>query len=383
MIIFKNVNKIYNDDFHAVDTINLHIKEGELIALIGPSGSGKSTTMKMINRLIEPTSGSIFIHGKDIGEQDPVVLRRNIGYVIQHIGLLPHMTIGDNIALVPKLKKWDRARCDKRVNELLEMVGLPAEEYRNRFPAELSGGQQQRVGVIRALAGDPTIVLMDEPFSALDPISREQLQDDLLALQTKIRKTIVFVTHDIDEAIKLGDRIGIMQNGKLIQFDTPEQILRHPVNEFVKTFIGADRINQLETLPTIEEVMIRPISSLPKRGLAESLTKMRKYKIDSLLIIDKNATFLGVAGVREIQKNFANENMVLEDVMDKEVPTVNLSQQLADAVNLISEHHVASLPVIDDNNKLKGLITRASLVDVMANQLRSNNDGVLEVGGEL
>lgn len=383
MIIFKNVNKIYNDDFHAVDTINLHIKEGELIALIGPSGSGKSTTMKMINRLIEPTSGSIFIHGKDIGEQDPVVLRRNIGYVIQHIGLLPHMTIGENIALVPKLKKWDRARCDKRVNELLEMVGLPAEEYRNRFPAELSGGQQQRVGVIRALAGDPTIVLMDEPFSALDPISREQLQDELLALQTKIRKTIVFVTHDIDEAIKLGDRIGIMQDGKLIQFDTPEQILRHPVNEFVKTFIGADRINQLETLPTIEEVMIRPISSFPKRGLAESLTKMRKYKIDSLLVIDKSATFLGVAGVREIQKNFANEKMVLEDVMDKEAPTVNLSQQLADAINLISEHHVASLPVIDDNNKLKGLITRASLVDVMANQLRSNNDEVVEVGGEL
>jgi osmoprotectant transport system ATP-binding protein len=379
MIIFKNVSKIYNDNFHAVDTIDLHIKEGELVALIGPSGSGKSTTMKMINRLIEPTSGSILIDGKDIGDQDPVMLRRSIGYVIQHIGLLPHMTIGKNIALVPKLKKWDKARCDKRVDELLEMVGLPAKEYKNRFPAELSGGQQQRVGVIRALAGDPPIVLMDEPFSALDPISREQLQDELLDLQSKIRKTIVFVTHDIDEAIKLADRIGIMQNGKLIQFDTPEQILRHPVNEFVKSFIGADRVNQLESLPTIEEVMIRPISSFPNRGLAESLTKMSKYRINSLLIVDKSRTFLGIAGMREIQKNFQNETMILEDVMNKEVPTVKLSQPLDDAINLISEHRAASLPVLDDNHKLKGLITQASLLDVMANQLRTNNDGV---GGE-
>lgn len=379
MIIFKNVSKIYNDDFHAVDTIDLHIKEGEFVALIGPSGSGKSTTMKMINRLIEPTSGSILIDGKDIGAQDPVMLRRNIGYVIQHIGLLPHMTIGKNIALVPKLKKWDKARSEKRVDELLEMVGLPAKEYKNRFPAELSGGQQQRVGVIRALAGDPPIVLMDEPFSALDPISREQLQDELLDLQSKIRKTIVFVTHDIDEAIKLADRIGIMQDGKLIQFDTPEQILRHPVNEFVKSFIGADRVNQLESLPTIEEVMIRPISSFPNRGLAESLTKMSKYKINSLLIVDKSRTFLGIAGVREIQKNFQNETMILEDVMSKDVPTVKLTQPLDDAINLISEHRAASLPVLDDNHKLKGLITQASLLDVMANQLRTNNDGA---GGE-
>jgi osmoprotectant transport system ATP-binding protein len=173
-----------------------------------------------------------------------------------------------------------------------------------------------------------------------------------------------------------------MQDGKLIQFDTPEQILRHPVNEFVRTFFGADRMNQVESLPTIEEVMIRPISSFPKRGLAESLIKMRKYKIDSLLVIDKSETFLGVAGVGEIQKNFSNENMVLEDVMKKEVPTVRLSQQLDDAINLISENQVAFLPVLDESRKLKGLITRASLVDVMANQLRSNNNGVASVGGD-
>lgn len=381
MIIFKDVNKKFNKEFHAVANMNLHIKEGELIALIGPSGSGKSTTMKMINRLIEPTSGSISINGKNISEQNPVLLRRNIGYVIQDIGLLPHMTIGENIALVPKLKKWDKEKYEKRVEELLEMVNLPPETYRDRFPAELSGGQQQRVGVIRALAGDPPIVLMDEPFSALDPISREQLQDELLDLQTKIRKTIVFVTHDIDEAIKLGDRIGIMQDGKLIQFDTPEHILRHPINEFVKNFIGADRINQVETLPTIEEVMIHPISCYPKRGLAEGLKTMKKYKVASLPIIDRTGTFLGVVTVREIQKKFSDEELALEDVMDKAVPTVKISQALEDAINLISEHQVSFIPVIDDHQKLKGLITRASLVDVMADQLRSNDDSVLEEGG--
>jgi len=382
MIIFKNVNKLYNKDFHAVESMNLHINEGELFALIGPSGSGKSTTMKMINRLIEPTSGTVLINNKNIAEENPVALRRNIGYVIQHIGLLPHMTIGENIALVPHLKKWDKEKTDKRVDELLEMVNLPTETYRNRYPAELSGGQQQRIGVIRALAGDPPIVLMDEPFSALDPISREQLQDDLLDLQTKFHKTIVFVTHDIDEAIKLADRIGIMQAGKLIQFDTPEQILRHPVNDFVRTFIGADRINQIEKYPTIEEVMVHAITTFPNFGLAEGLTKMRKYKVDSLLIIDKDKTFLGVANAREIQKNFSNEKIVLSDIMKRDIHTIKLSQELGDAINLISEHNVEYLPVLNENNQLKGLITRASLVDVMANQMRTNNNDAITGGNE-
>jgi osmoprotectant transport system ATP-binding protein len=382
MIVFKNVNKLYNKEFHAVENMNLQIKEGELFALIGPSGSGKSTTMKMINRLIEPTSGTVLINNKNIAEENPVTLRRNIGYVIQHIGLLPHMTIGENIALVPHLKKWDKEKSDKRVDELLDMVNLPTETYRNRYPAELSGGQQQRIGVIRALAGDPPIVLMDEPFSALDPISREQLQDDLLDLQTKFHKTSVFVTHDIDEAIKLADRIGIMQAGKLIQFDTPEQILRHPVNDFVRTFIGADRINQIEKYPTIEEVMVHAITTFPTFGLAEGLTKMRKYKVDSLLIVDKDKTFLGVASSREIQKNFSNEKIVLSDIMKRDIHTIKLTQELGDAINLISEHNVEYLPVLNENNQLKGLITRASLVDVMANQMQNNNNDAITGGNE-
>jgi osmoprotectant transport system ATP-binding protein len=382
MIIFKNVNKKYSKDFHAVENMNLHIKEGELFALIGPSGSGKSTTMKMINRLIEPTSGVVLINNKNIADENPVALRRNIGYVIQHIGLLPHMTIGENIALVPHLKKWDKEKSDKRVDELLEMVNLPTETYRNRYPAELSGGQQQRIGVIRALAGDPPIILMDEPFSALDPISREQLQDDLLDLQTKFHKTIVFVTHDIDEAIKLADRIGIMQAGKLIQFDTPEQILRHPANDFVRTFIGADRINQIEQYPTIEEVMVPAVTISPAFGLAEGLTKIRKYKVTSLVVSDKDKTFLGVVTAREIQKNFSNENMVLSDIMKCDIHTIKLSQELGEAITLMSEHNAEYLPVLNEKNQLKGLITRASLVDVMADQMKTNTNDAVAEGNE-
>src|SRR5690625_3059339 len=209
MIEFKDVMKSYNDDFVALKKINLEIKQGELLTLIGPSGCGKTTTMRMINRLTEPTKGKILIDGKDISKLNPVKLRRNIGYIIQEIGLFPHMTIEQNISLVPRLKKENPKKYSKRVDELLQLVGLDPETYKHRTPSELSGGQQQRVGVIRALAADPDIILMDEHFSALDPISREQLQDDIIKLQDEIKKTIVFVTHDMDAAIKIADMIAI------------------------------------------------------------------------------------------------------------------------------------------------------------------------------
>lgn len=208
LISFQQVSKIYPDGFEALKNINLQINQGELVALIGPSGCGKTTTMKMINRLIQPTKGKIFINGEDVSEKDPVLLRRNIGYVIQQIGLLPHMTIEDNITLVPRLKGWEKERYVKKVDELLDLVGLDPKLFKSRFPFELSGGQQQRVGVIRALAADSPIILMDEPFSALDPISREQLQDELAHLQESIKKTIVFVTHDMNEAITYCDYEG-------------------------------------------------------------------------------------------------------------------------------------------------------------------------------
>lgn len=241
----------------AVDGLDFVIEEGEFFVLIGPSGCGKTTTLKMINRLIETSNGTILIDDKKISDYDIHKLRYNIGYVLQQIALFPHMTIEENIAIVPQLKKWGDNDIQKRVTELLTMVGLNPEEYRTRKPSELSGGQQQRIGVARALAADPKLILMDEPFSALDPLSREKLQDDLLELKKTIKKTIVFVTHDISEALKLGDRIGIMNKGKMIQIGTPEELLHAPQNEFVKNFIGSS--NDAEA-PVDLEVLLSPVS---------------------------------------------------------------------------------------------------------------------------
>ena len=368
MIKFVNVSKVYEDGFQALDNINLEIKEGELMVLIGPSGSGKTTTMKMINRLIEHTDGEIFIDDKEIKETNPVELRRNIGYVIQQIGLLPHMTIRENVALVPKLKNWNPSQYKDKVNELLDMVGLDPETFGDRYPTELSGGQQQRVGVIRALAADPDIILMDEPFSALDPISREQLQDELVRLQQEIQKTIVFVTHDMDEALKIADRITIMREGKVVQVDTPENILRHPANDFVKSFIGEERLNDYNVLPSLEEVMIEPVTFGPNRGLAEAVKTMRKRRVDSLLIVDKDKKLLGFVGVWQIQQHYRDETLTLKDIMNTEYKAVQMDQSLNEAIEIMSEHNIAYLPVITRDNILKGVITRGSLVDVMAKQ---------------
>ncbi|MCL6570843.1 MAG: ABC transporter ATP-binding protein [Bacillus sp. (in: Bacteria)] len=238
MIQFKNVTKQYPDGTYAVKSLNLEIKQGEFFVFIGPSGSGKTTTLKMINRLIQLTEGTLFIQGKRISDFDIHELRWNIGYVLQQIALFPHMTIADNIAVVPELLNWDRKKINMRIDELLEMVGLSPETYRGRKPIELSGGQQQRIGVIRALAADPEIILMDEPFSALDPISKGKLQDEILDLQQSIKKTIVFVTHDMEEALKLGDRICVMNDGEIVQVGTPADLLTNPANDFVRDFVG-------------------------------------------------------------------------------------------------------------------------------------------------
>lgn len=240
MIKLENITKIFANGHVAVDQVNLEINNGEFVVLIGSSGCGKTTTMKMINRLIEPTKGRIFIEGKDISQEDPFQLRRSIGYVIQEIGLFPHMTVLENIALVPRLQKWPKEKQISRVEELLEMVGLNGADTMKKYPRQLSGGQRQRVGVARALAVDPPIMLMDEPFGALDPITREQMQDEFIKVQQKVKKTIVFVTHDIDEAFKFADRVAIMDKGKIIQCDTPLNILRNPANNFVRDFVGAD-----------------------------------------------------------------------------------------------------------------------------------------------
>jgi osmoprotectant transport system ATP-binding protein len=260
MISLRNVSKRYDSASAgaAVDDLSLEIAEGETVVLVGPSGCGKTTTMKMINRLIEPTSGSIVVNGTDVLHQDPVELRRNIGYVIQSIGLMPHRTVADNMGLVPKLVGWDQQRIAKRIDELVDIFDLDRELLR-RYPAELSGGQRQRVGVARALAADPPVMLMDEPFAAVDPIVRARLQDQFLDIQRRLRKTIVFVTHDIDEAIKMADRIAILNRGAHVeQFASPEEILRAPAGPFVEDFVGADRgLKRLALIP-VSSIQVEP-----------------------------------------------------------------------------------------------------------------------------
>ncbi len=381
MIRFENIVKTYENGRTVVDGLNLHIREGEILVLIGPSGCGKTTTMKMINRLVEPTKGKIFIKDEDISKLDPVQLRRNIGYVIQNIGLLPHMTIAENVALVPKLKKWDKDAYIARVNELLRMVNLDPEVYGSRYPNELSGGQQQRIGVIRAMAADPPIILMDEPFSALDPISREQLQDELVRLQEVISKTIIFVTHDIDEAIKIANRICIVKDGNIVQVDTPEKILRHPGNEFVKEFIGVNRLQKAEVLPSIQDIMVKPVTARPSKGLAEAIVQMRKQKVDTLLIVDYKQKLLGKVSVWDIHNNFQKEEILLKDVQNPVIHKINVNQSLAEALQIISKQHIAYLPVISEDNELVGVITRSSLVDVMAERFQEVESGpVIEEG---
>jgi osmoprotectant transport system ATP-binding protein len=260
VIRLESVRKQYPNGRVAVESLSLEVPTGEVCILVGPSGCGKTTVLRMINRLIEPTGGRILVDDEDVLRMDPVHLRRRIGYVIQQVGLFPHQTVATNIATVPKLLGWDKARTRARVEELLELVGLDPDAYRDVYPSELSGGQRQRVGVARALAADPPIMLMDEPFGAIDPITRTQLQDEFLRLQERIRKTIVFVTHDIDEAVKMGDRIAILQvGGHLAQYDTPDAILGAPTSDFVADFVGRDRaVKRLRIVPLTQLTLRHP-----------------------------------------------------------------------------------------------------------------------------
>ena len=292
----------------AVDGLSLIINAGEICVLIGPSGCGKTTPMRMINRMVEPDSGRIEVGGHDVTRIDAVELRRSIGYVIQQVGLFPHMTIGENIATVPKMLGWDAPRIAKRVDELLALVGMEPDLYRNRFPRELSGGQKQRVGVARALAADPPVMLMDEPFGAIDPITRARLQDEFLRILRELGKTIVFVTHDIDEAIRMGSRIAILRAGKVVQYDTPERILAHPADSFVEAFVGGDRsLKRLALLtagPYIEAGS--PAGGAPRlppgTPLRDALSAMLDAGADEAGIIGTNGEVLGRVTLAAIRK---------------------------------------------------------------------------------
>ncbi len=365
MIEFEHVSKVYDDKVVAVDDINLKIEQGEFVALIGPSGCGKTTTLEMINRLEKQTSGSIYINGQDISKIDKVELRRNIGYVIQQTGLFPHFTIGRNIGLVPRLQNWPEERIEARTRELLEMVGMNPSDYIDRFPCELSGGQRQRIGVLRALAAKPDIILMDEPFGALDPITRENLQDDLKRLQSKLKKTIVFVTHDMDEALKLGDRVVLMRKGRIVQADSPEGLLRNPADEFVEEFIGRDRLASKADTLTVEEVAVAtPVTAPPEMGLAQATRRMRRKRVDTLVVVEDDDTLVGITTARDIEKH-RNVPGKIGDMVRVDMLTIHEGSSAKAAFEALFLGDTGILPVVDDSNRLKGIVTRSSLAEML------------------
>lgn len=373
MIEFKNVTKLYPNGKKAVDNISLSFETGEFIVFIGTSGSGKTTSMRMINRMIEPTEGEILINGQNIQKKNAVELRRKIGYVIQQIGLMPHMTIYENIVLVPKLLGWPENKQRQTAEDLINRVDLPL-EYLDRYPSELSGGQQQRIGVIRALAADQDIILMDEPFGALDPITRDALQELVKHLQKQMGKTVVFVTHDMDEALKLADRIAIMQDGKVVQFDTPDNILANPANEFVEDFIGEERLTQAQTnLKTVEQIMNRRVITLEVgKTMADAIKVMRAQRVDNLFIIDEDQKLLGILSVEIIEKN-RRRNVMVEEVME-EVLFVREGALVRDALQRILTLGYKNIPVVDEEDRLIGLITRASIVDIVYDSIWKDAD---------
>lgn len=364
MLSIKGLTKVYQGNTKAVDNVTLDIDDGEFVAFIGTSGSGKTTALRMLNRMIEPTSGTITIDGKDISKMNPVELRRSIGYVLQQIGLLPHMTIKENIVLVPKLLKWDENKKDEKARELLKLVDLP-ESYLDRYPSELSGGQQQRIGVVRALAAEQNIILMDEPFGALDPITRDTLQDLVKELQQKLGKTFIFVTHDMDEAIKLADKICIMSKGKVIQYDTPDNILRNPANDFVRDFIGENRlIQERPNVRTVEEAMVKPITININESLNDTVKLMREKRIDTIFVTNNDGKLLGYLDIEEIRDGLRTGSELI-DIMEREVYRVRLDSKLQDSVRTILKRNIRNIPVVDENNVIKGLITRSNLVDIV------------------
>nr|WP_286675331.1 ABC transporter ATP-binding protein [Clostridium sp. CH2] len=367
VIEFKNVSKIFKNQTVLKD-VSFKIDKGELVSIIGESGCGKTTTLKMINSLIKPSSGKILIDGENIGFKDVIKLRRNMGYVIQQTGLFPHMTIRENIEIIPRLEKVEKSNIEKKTYELMDMVGLNAEEYLDRYPTELSGGQQQRIGVARAFATNPEIILMDEPFSALDPITRLQLQDELIDLQSKVRKTIVFVTHDMDEAIRIADKICIMNGGRIIQYDTPENILKNPCNDFVSEFIGKNRIWSSPEFIKVKDIMIdNPITCYKNISLLKCVEKMRSSKVDSLMVIDKLNHLLGIVTAKQIQNN-TDRSVAVENIMNSDFIKASPDDTIIDILELVKENKISRLPVVDEGGYLRGIITKSSLVTTLSQQ---------------
>ncbi|MEF9934130.1 MAG: ABC transporter ATP-binding protein [Clostridium sp.] len=353
---------------NVLNNINLKINKGEIFVLVGASGCGKTTILKMINKLETPTSGDILINGESIYIKDTVKLRRGIGYVIQQTGLFPHMTVRENIELVSKLEGKSQDDLYNKTIELLNMVGLDPYEYMDRYPSELSGGQQQRVGVARAFALDADVILMDEPFSALDPITRSELQDQLFFIQQELKKTIIFVTHDMDEAIKLASRMCILKEGKILQIGTPYDILRNPQSSYVEDFVGQNRFWAEPELIKARDIMITGVvkGSLNYTVL-QAIDIMRGKKVDTLVITDKNSTYIGMVTLKEL-KGIFNKELFIKDIVIKDIEAIDSSEILTNIINKFNSNKIGCLPVIQDN-KIQGLITKSTLLSVLANQL--------------
>jgi len=353
MIRLENITKVYPDGTEAVRGMSFKVNEGELCVFLGPSGCGKTTTMKMINRLIPITSGKIYIDGVDNTKIDETELRRNIGYAIQEIGLFTHMTVGENIEIVPALKGWSKAERRERAENLLELMRLNPGEFIDKYPSELSGGQRQRVGVARALGADPSMLLMDEPFGAIDPITRVELQSEFLKIQQKIKKTIIFVTHDIYEAIKMGDRIALMKEGKLVQYDTPANILYHPKDEFVEGFVGADRALKGLQLLRVKEVMT---SSPPVAQAEETVEvireRMEREGVDSLAIVGNDRKFIGLVDVSDLR-----DGKAVKDIMSPSATTFTVNAVLSEALSVMLSSGLKALPIVGEDSKFEGVLT--------------------------
>lgn len=372
MIEFKQVKKTFKQTT-VLKEMNLTINKGELVVFIGPSGCGKTTSLKMINRLIEPTEGTIIVNGQDTRKMDPIELRRKMGYVIQQTGLFPHMTIRENIQLIASLEGHAEQDMDARTEHLLRMVGLDPDQFIDRYPSELSGGQQQRIGFARALMNDPEVILMDEPFSALDPVTRNDLQEELFNLQEEVKKTIVFVTHDMDEAIKLADRICIMRDGEIVQFDTPEQILRNPKDEYVESFIGKNRIWNSPKFIKAKDIMITdPVSISGKRTVLQAIEIMRSRKVDSLLITDRDRILQGLIKLKDVH-SIQDKTKRLEVVMNTDYAFVSIEDSLLDILDVMNTSDQGYLPVVDGST-LHGLITRSSLLSVLSEQFMQEEE---------
>ncbi|MFD5120453.1 ABC transporter ATP-binding protein [Streptomyces sp. NPDC058385] len=374
MIRFDRVTKRYADGTTAVDDLSFEVGEGELVTLVGPSGCGKTTTMMMVNRLIEPTSGRILVDGEDISQVDPVKLRRRIGYVIQQVGLFPHRTILDNTATVPALIGWKKSKARARAAELLDLVGLDPKQYGSRYPEQLSGGQRQRVGVARALAADPPVLLMDEPFGAVDPVVREQLQDEFLRMQAAVRKTVLLVTHDIEEAVRLGDRIAVYGQGRIEQFDTPGAVLGTPATPYVAEFVGADRgLKRLSVTEIEPDDLDQPAVTRAGEPARQAAARLRDEDARWSVVLDADGDLHGWVGIDEL--SLAGEEGLVGDLAHRMNAWVPVGAPLKQAFGVMLQHDAGWVAVLDGAHFL-GVLTPAKLHEALRRSVDADAQGV-------